>query len=272
MAIYRNTEGGYANFLVVEPFADLEDNERGLQEEKTATVAITGYLIPLLRKIFVGQQLEGVRILDVGCGVGKSVDLLCDAGFDAWGVDSGHRISLWHRRKNPAKLVIAGGEAMPFEDGVFDFIFCAGVIEHVGCNGDARTPSPGYSQARLRFAQELVRVTRPGGYLNITCPNRHFLFDLFHRNSERNPWRFHWPWDPFLFSKRDLRRLLVDQCGCSSLSDLPIRGYWGFFRLTDTLVGSIGCKAANIWFNTLSSWPLTRGSFLNPWLSVLAQK
>lgn len=264
---------GSPYFLVGSGFSEDDNPERDLHEEKTARVTVEGYLLPLLQRTFPGQQPANIRILDVGCGVGMYVDLLCEAGYDAWGVDAGrHRPGLWGRRSFPERLVLADGEALPFADESFDFLFCAGVIEHVGCDGDARSPSPGYREQRLRFARENVRVVRTGRYLNYTCPNRHFPFDLWHRNREDNPFRFHWPWDPFLFTLGDFHRLFVRQCACSKVSSLPIRDYWGFLRLNKTLPQRLGCRLAKTWFNTLGSWPLVRGTGINPWLSAMVTK
>lgn len=269
---FPDTPEGYANFLMAPGYADEDDVERGHHEEKTAKVTMEGYLIPLLRKLFADRDPCTVRVLDIGCGVAMSVELLCEAGFDAWGVDSGQRVQHWYRRKHPEKLVIANGDSMPFPDDTFDFVFCAGVIEHVGCDGDARSPSPGYEKARYEFAKDAVRVTNRGGKLNFTCPNRLFPFDLFHRNDEMKPWRFHWPWDPFLYSTGDFRDLFVDQCGCSTFETVPIKGYWGFLRFNTTVMQRMACRLANIWFNTIGCWPGWRGSFANPWISIMATR
>lgn len=270
---YAVSANGSPNFLVGPGFGEDDDPERNLHEESTAKVTVDGYLLPLLNRIFPNADRSSITILDVGCGVGMYVDLLCGAGYDAWGVDSGrHRPDLWSRRKNAKKLVLAEGDAMPFPDNTFDFLFCAGVIEHVGCDGDARTPSPGYEEARFKFARDNVRVVKKDGYLNYTCPNRHFPYDLWHRNVETNPFRFHWPWDPFLFTMGDFRRLFLGQCGCQHISALPIKGYQGFLRLNKTVLQRLGCRAAKIWFDTIGCWPVLRGSFANPWLSALIKK
>ncbi len=271
--LFPASAAGSANFLLGPGFSEDENPERDLHEEKTARVTVEGYLLPLLARTFPDTPPATVAVLDVGCGVGMYVDLLREAGYDAWGVDAGrHRPKLWSRRSSPERLVVADGDAMPFPDQSFDFIFCAGVIEHVGCDGDARTPSPGYEAARLRFARENVRVVKQGRYLNYTGPNRHFPFDLWHRNVETNPFRFHWPWDPFLFTMGDFQQLFVGQCGCASVSALPIHGYWGFLRLNQTIWQRMGCRAARLWFDTVGCWPLLRGGFLNPWLSALVRK
>jgi len=271
---FDNTEDGYKKLLVGQPFEDEQDIERGYREETMAEVLMDGYLGPLLNKLFHGQETNQITVLDLGCGVGKLVDLLCDKGYDAWGVDNGLRTGEWQRfgREHPDRLLIVGGESMPFPDESFDFIFSSGVIEHIGCIGDARETSPGYETARLEFTKETARVTKRGGYINYTCPNRLFPFALFHRSKESNPFRFHWPWDPFLLSKGDLYKLFVDECGCRLIRSLPVKGYWRCNRLSKTTTGKIACKLAEIWFNTMGSWPWFRESFLNPWISILAHK
>lgn len=270
--LYENTAEGYTNLLTVPEFADQEDPERGVREERMAENLMSGYLSTLIKTLFPGRPPSQIAFLDVGCGIGRLVDLLREAGYDAWGVDNGHRVAGWSHRRHTDRLLMAGGEQMPFPENRFDLVFSSGVIEHVGCDGDARTPSPGYEEARRAFARDSVRVTRPGGYINFTCPNRRFPFDLFHRTNEFNPFRFHWPWDPFLLSVRDFRKLFVEELGCASIRALPIKGYWGFNRMRGSLLGRIGCSGANLWFNTLGSWAWFRGSFLNPWLSILAEK
>ena len=269
---FQDTTEGYKNFLVVDEFAGEDDPDRNILEENAQRVCMEGYLIPLLHRLFRDKRLEDVAVLDVGCGTGLSIDLLGNEGFEAWGADSGQRRNYWHKRSGRERLVLAGGEALPFSDNSFDFIFCAGVIEHIGCEGDARSPSPGYEEKRLAFIRECVRVTKQGGYLNFTCPNKHFPFDLFHRTNEYNPFRFHWPWDPFLLSTGDFKDFFIKKCGCSSMRTLPIKGYWSGTRLKKSTLGRIGLGCAQLWFNTMGSWPVFRASFLNPWLSVLVRK
>jgi SAM-dependent methyltransferase len=110
------------------------------------------------------------RLLDAGCGSGRTLDELATYG-SACGVDaSAEAVSLARRRGH--QVHTGAVEAMPFADGSFDVITCLDVIEH--------TPDD-----RATLA-ELLRVTREGGLLIVTVPayqalwswhdeaNRHF--------------------------------------------------------------------------------------------------
>lgn len=89
------------------------------------------------------------RVLDVGCGTGRSLALL-EAPMPPVGIDPCLPSLLTARLRAPhARLVLARAEALPFRDAVFDtvlsgLVFCS-VVD----------PS-----AALR---ELRRVLRPGG-------------------------------------------------------------------------------------------------------------
>lgn len=83
---------------------------------------------------------DGARILDVGCGEGRSVRALRDAGFDAWGCDvafdncgalydpAGTRSLVEQGYLRPISLQ---PYRFPFEDGTFDIVLSNEVLEHV---------------------------------------------------------------------------------------------------------------------------------------------
>ena len=97
---------------------------------------------------------QGARILDAGCGSGRVLDELARFG-DVTGVDLSHSAvaAAWERGHS---VLQARVEELPFADRTFDLVTCLDVIEH--------TPDD------LRALRELVRVTRPGGYLLVTAP------------------------------------------------------------------------------------------------------
>lgn len=104
---------------------------------------------------------SGSTILDFGCGIGASVQVLLAQGYNAYGVDV---LEYWNRdfdkywleaEKPPpdiaARLKVAdpANYRLPFEDGTFDFCFSDQVFEHIF---DYKT-----------VMSEIVRVLKPGG-------------------------------------------------------------------------------------------------------------
>lgn len=94
------------------------------------------------------QQGAGRRVLDVGCAEGYLADILVSRGFAVTGVDhpdTPHRSS----------FQFVGGDldaGLPPVDGLFDFILCADVLEHL------RDPLAMLRQCRARLKPEGVLV------------------------------------------------------------------------------------------------------------------
>lgn len=65
-------------------------------------------------------------------------------------------------------FIQADGTRLPFVDNTFDIAYSNAVIEHVGTR-----------EKQLAFLQELIRVSRRGGF--ITTPNRHFPIEVHTR-------------------------------------------------------------------------------------------
>jgi SAM-dependent methyltransferase len=196
------------------------DHLEGLRlESEGALRRMRDYYIPLITE-------PHARVLDCGCGNGISVDVLCDAGFDAWGNDlSALRKWQWRGRRRRDRLAVASALALPFPDGYFDVVISSGVIEHIGVE---ETATPRYAVGplanrdglRREFFRELTRVLRPGGVLFIDCPNGRFPIDFWHSDAPGHP-RFHSPREPFLPSFREIEehvRALFPDAEVSALS------------------------------------------------------
>lgn len=95
------------------------------------------------------------RLLDAGCGSGRTLDDLAARGRVS-GVDASPLAAAAARERGHADIHVSGIEDLPFEDGQFDLVTCLDVIEH--------TPDDRHTLAELR------RVTRPGGHLVVTVP------------------------------------------------------------------------------------------------------
>jgi SAM-dependent methyltransferase len=108
-----------------------------------------GYYIDLL----MGGSSRPLRVMDLGCGAGGSVDLFRrhDPEVDWVGVDIANSQEVSQRRRSDANFVTYDGQILPFPDASFDVVFSSQVLEHV------RDP--------LSQLREVARVLRPGGAL-----------------------------------------------------------------------------------------------------------
>jgi SAM-dependent methyltransferase len=108
-------------------------------------------------------QLEGSRLLDIGCGLGAYVRRFSDFTPRAYGID----IDLQRVQRGAiagVRGLCAGvSESLPFADGSFDGVLLNEVIEHVV--NDRET------------LREALRVTRPGGRIVVFAPNRFYPFE-----------------------------------------------------------------------------------------------
>lgn len=96
----------------------------------------------------------GARILDAGCGSGRTLQELADYG-DVSGLELNADAAEVARARG-FDVEIGRLEALPWEDERFDLITCLDVIEH--------TPDDGVA------LRELLRVCSPGGWLLATVP------------------------------------------------------------------------------------------------------
>jgi SAM-dependent methyltransferase len=116
-----------------------------------------------LQRLIPFDGLAGRDVLDVGCGAGVDLVRFARGRARATGVDvseSAARLALQNltQQRLPARVAVADGEALPFGDGRFDYVFAHGVVQY---SGDDR-----------RVVEEIRRVLRPGGTAVIQGYNR----------------------------------------------------------------------------------------------------
>jgi ubiquinone/menaquinone biosynthesis C-methylase UbiE len=111
----------------------------------------------------------GVRVLDVGCGLGRLCAAAAARGATPTGVDLADGMVAAARRLHPAfEFRQADAEALPFAGGSFDAVLAAFLVNHV--------PRP------ERAAAELCRVVAPGGRVAVAMwdrPERVAFLGLF---------------------------------------------------------------------------------------------
>lgn len=105
---------------------------------------------------------KGQLLLDIGCGRGELKEALAD-GVQYIGFD--YPVTGLYRY-NARPEVLGTAEMLPFDDGSFDFLVCAEVMEHLA--------KPG------RAAREMSRILRPGGRAVVTIPFAYPIHDAPH--------------------------------------------------------------------------------------------
>jgi SAM-dependent methyltransferase len=97
----------------------------------------------------------GARILDAGCGSGRTLEELVAYG-EVQGIELDPGAAELASSRGVWEVRIGRLEELPWEDGQFDLITCLDVIEH--------TPDDRVTLSELR------RVSKPGGFLLVTVP------------------------------------------------------------------------------------------------------
>lgn len=125
----------------------------------------------VLRRV---TSLEGKSVLEIGAGCGVTHIVWTNQfGMDAQGIEpegEGFGDSAAIAREliaanglDPSRIVGATGEDLPFEDNRFDIVYSSNVLEH--------TADP------AQVLREALRVVKPGGIVQIVCPNYLSYFD-----------------------------------------------------------------------------------------------
>jgi SAM-dependent methyltransferase len=110
------------------------------------------------RALLLAEARPGERVLDLGCGAGRFLRALNEAGVDAVGVELAQAAAERARANAPGadiRLLETDG-SLPLGHGEIDLVWCSEVLEHVADTAHALL--------------EVRRVLRPGGRLLVTVP------------------------------------------------------------------------------------------------------
>jgi ubiquinone/menaquinone biosynthesis C-methylase UbiE len=134
-----------------EQAAEFAERYRELNEEAyNSCFAYSRRRLAVLLDSYLPHLGNGLRLLDVGCGTGHHMASLAKRGFDVSGVDGSPGMLDQARANNPgSEIRQADVEAIPFEDGTFDFVLCIEVLR--------------YLPDQQPCIREMARVLKPGG-------------------------------------------------------------------------------------------------------------
>jgi 2-polyprenyl-6-hydroxyphenyl methylase/3-demethylubiquinone-9 3-methyltransferase len=182
---------------------NLEFASLGHYEEAEVGVAM-GYLMPAVLRM-AGPLRAGMRVLDVGCGMGALAAEFWRRGCRVVGIDLDEANLELARRAYPRiRFVGAAANAdllNTLGEEPFDLVTCTEVVEHV------------YSPISL--ANGCHRATRPGGRLVISAPYHGYLKNLTiallgHGDSHYDPL---WEGGHIHFFSRSTMSALLTQAG-----------------------------------------------------------
>ncbi|MBI3553531.1 MAG: class I SAM-dependent methyltransferase [Elusimicrobia bacterium] len=103
----------------------------------------------------LGLNASGLRVLDVGCGKGRFVELLRGEFREVNGIEpSRGMLDAALRRGLPEGTFARGhAESIPFDDAAFDVVFSSCIFHHTS------------RESHAAMAREMSRVLKPGGHL-----------------------------------------------------------------------------------------------------------
>ncbi len=123
------------------------DSFNGTHESEQHFIAKTGFDL---------EQMKDKLVLDVGCGVGRFMDVALQQDAQVIGIDLSFSIDVARENFKDCKrahFIQADIFNLPFKEGIFDFIYSIGVLHH--------TPDP-----KKAFSL-LPRLLKKGGVISI---------------------------------------------------------------------------------------------------------
>jgi 2-polyprenyl-3-methyl-5-hydroxy-6-metoxy-1,4-benzoquinol methylase len=144
-----------------------------------------------------GPDLEGGKLLDVGCGSGEFLARMSRLGWDAHGVEPDLNSADVAERLPGITVHRCTLEDAGFPNDHFNAITLNHVIEHL--------------ESPERTLREITRVLKPGGMVIITTPN---IAGPCHRRFRNNWYHLDLPRHLIMFSMQSLKSLTT-ACGLS---------------------------------------------------------
>lgn len=109
-----------------------------------------------IRDQVAGHLNQGGRVLEIGAGIGCTVKVFENAGFEAEGIDPGGEFLSFSRERLNARVEVCNLYDLS-DEARYDAILLVHVIEHL------RSPKAAF--------QKIAKMLKPGGMFYVECPN-----------------------------------------------------------------------------------------------------
>jgi ubiquinone/menaquinone biosynthesis C-methylase UbiE len=172
------------------------------------------------RALLLGEVRPGERVLDLGCGAGRFVAALREAGAEPVGIELAEAALERARVNAPGADLrrVADDGSLPLEHASVDLVWCSEVLEHV--------------PDTVALLTEARRVLEPGGRLLVTVPDhgrlRRTLIALLGYEAHYDPLGQH----VRFYTRRSLSRALR----ATGFTDVRLRPFGGPPLLRHALV------------------------------------
>jgi SAM-dependent methyltransferase len=126
-------------------------------------------LEPFIEQFAAFDSTRGLKVLEIGVGLGADHQRFAEAGADLYGIDLTPRAVEFVRQRLAvmglsSQLQIGDAENLEFPDDTFDLVYSWGVIHH--------------SPDTARAAREILRVLKPGGIFRVMVYHRRSIVGL----------------------------------------------------------------------------------------------
>ncbi|MBU1055293.1 MAG: class I SAM-dependent methyltransferase [Proteobacteria bacterium] len=168
-----------------------------------------------IAKVCFGKNVNGKKILDIGCGKGNHLTGFSRCGMEAYGLDKRDEC-IESGRDFKVEYCDIENEPFPFEGNYFDYIFSKSVLEHVW-NTD-------------NFLQQSLHVLKPGGMAVFMTPDWRSQCSFF--------------WDDYThvkaFTRKSLQNAMIingySNVDCSYFLQLPVVWKYPWFEFVTKVI------------------------------------
>lgn len=132
----------------------------------------------LLKKVM--NEVKHKTVLDVGCGIGLTADMLSKK-TNFYGIDLDEEAITYMNKTYDGEFIVADAMKIPYGDNFFDYVICTSVLEHL--------------KDDVKVLKEIKRVLKPRGKLVLIVPSLNGLIkpsNICHNHTDKSSTEKHY--------------------------------------------------------------------------------